>query len=363
MARETGDLWPQASGSASLGVEMTNGMVTRSIRPFLQIHQVSGIFVDALLGQSGVIRFNLEKRAFQASIDGGSSFRSIVTSESTLGFNDLSLQDAYYGGTVIQTDSRGPTQLRGGSVWALSINAFEKNFPHILMSGIASNSFAGGTQRGAFWLQGHTGGVVNQSRGTVEDYDEARARSLGIDTFFLQTVSGVVGVRSTSGVSQFYNSTASSSIDATGRLANLNTQVNTDRHFAVNASSGITFFVPGLYLITYSAVLEKNNGNLAQQVNTELRVYDRFGNGQKLAGSDSSAVLRDASTLNLNTSNGQWLGDILPGETVQLFASTSTTPYADNTVRFASRKCNVIVQWMGTLSSGGASRLALDIAP
>jgi len=81
MARETGDLWPQSSGSASLGAEMSNGGFTGAIRPFAHVHMYSGIFHNSLVNSSGIIRldkgkgfFNALAPSFSFSFNGGKNF-------------------------------------------------------------------------------------------------------------------------------------------------------------------------------------------------------------------------------------------------------------------------------------------------
>lgn len=85
MAIEIGDLWPQISGTASLGAEMTNGGFTGEIRPLAHIHMNSGIFHNPDRGSSGIIRLqneayypinallinNAEHDYFGFSFDGG----------------------------------------------------------------------------------------------------------------------------------------------------------------------------------------------------------------------------------------------------------------------------------------------------
>jgi len=80
MARETGDLWPQSSGSASLGAEMSNGGFTGAIRPFAHVHMYSGIFHNSL-DSSGIIRLDIGKGLFNAfnpvfgfSLNGGQNY-------------------------------------------------------------------------------------------------------------------------------------------------------------------------------------------------------------------------------------------------------------------------------------------------
>lgn len=50
-----------------------------SLTPFGHIHQISGVFHDPLLGQSGVLRFSQADGAFQVSVDGGNTFNDLST--------------------------------------------------------------------------------------------------------------------------------------------------------------------------------------------------------------------------------------------------------------------------------------------
>lgn len=76
-----GDLVPTSSGFANLGVGVDsngqNAFDITSLRPFNHICQVSGIFLDPVQGQSGVMRFSLEQLAFQVSVDGGETFSNL----------------------------------------------------------------------------------------------------------------------------------------------------------------------------------------------------------------------------------------------------------------------------------------------
>lgn len=95
MAREVGDLWPQSSGSASLGAEMTNGGVINS-RPFAHIHCNSGVLHDPLSGTSGVIKFGnaigtlLINKGFGFSFDGGLTYPLVLGGSSPVGQVGLS---------------------------------------------------------------------------------------------------------------------------------------------------------------------------------------------------------------------------------------------------------------------------------
>ena len=77
-----GDLIPQASGSSHLGVDGSGPSTSpafdaNTIIPFGQIHQISGVYHDPLLGQSGILRFSLEAGAFQVSVNGGRTFNNL----------------------------------------------------------------------------------------------------------------------------------------------------------------------------------------------------------------------------------------------------------------------------------------------
>lgn len=84
MARVTGDLWPQSSGSASLGAEQIGGDgFSREIRPFGHVHMNSGVLHSPFNAISGVIRFAKGRDtavgipvrgAFELSGDGGAAF-------------------------------------------------------------------------------------------------------------------------------------------------------------------------------------------------------------------------------------------------------------------------------------------------
>lgn len=95
-----GDLVPASSGFANLGVNVSsNGQDAfdiTTLRPFNHVHLVSGVFHDPMYGQSGVIRFNQQRSAFQVSVDGG------------LTFNDLSA-----GGSVSSIGVIGGANLTG----------------------------------------------------------------------------------------------------------------------------------------------------------------------------------------------------------------------------------------------------------
>jgi hypothetical protein len=94
MAQQVGDLWPYASGTASLGVDQANGQggFSNEIRPFAHVHLNSGVLHDPMHGTSGVIRFNgydaaqgqFEEHApvripsFEMSFDGGLNYDLVL---------------------------------------------------------------------------------------------------------------------------------------------------------------------------------------------------------------------------------------------------------------------------------------------
>jgi len=103
-----GDLVPTVSGFSNIGVNVSsngsNAFDITTLRPAGHVHQLSGIFHDPLLGQSGVLRFSQEQAAFQVSVDGGLTFANLgtagggVTSVGVIG--DANLTGAVDFGTV-----------------------------------------------------------------------------------------------------------------------------------------------------------------------------------------------------------------------------------------------------------------------
>ena len=98
MAIKVEDVIPFGSGTSHLGV---NGGITAgsfdagSITPFGHIIQLSGVFVDPVQGQSGILRFNREQSAFETSVDGGVTFTAIgsdVTLSGVLGVNGIDVE-------------------------------------------------------------------------------------------------------------------------------------------------------------------------------------------------------------------------------------------------------------------------------
>lgn len=83
---EVNDLIPISSGLAHLGVDGSQGGVfdISTLTPFGHVVMLSGILLDPILGQSGVIRYSLAAAAFQVSVDGGATFNDLVTGATTV---------------------------------------------------------------------------------------------------------------------------------------------------------------------------------------------------------------------------------------------------------------------------------------
>lgn len=94
--RIDGDLVPYVSGQAHLGVDAQgrSAFDITSIAPFGHIHQVSGVFHDPILGQSGVMRFDYGGRTFQVSVDGGLTFNNLLAGTLGLFSQSFSSQSA-----------------------------------------------------------------------------------------------------------------------------------------------------------------------------------------------------------------------------------------------------------------------------
>lgn len=80
----TSDLLPQASGSASIGVEQNARGLTSNILPYASFHANSGILHNEI-GSSGIVRFGGPSKRLEFSKDGGRIFdRLLLESDNTI---------------------------------------------------------------------------------------------------------------------------------------------------------------------------------------------------------------------------------------------------------------------------------------
>lgn len=87
MPKLNGDLRSTASGISHIGVNggtSENAFDIASLSPFGHIHQLSGVFHDPTLGQSGIIRYNRATPSFEISLDGGATFNALLTGASVV---------------------------------------------------------------------------------------------------------------------------------------------------------------------------------------------------------------------------------------------------------------------------------------
>lgn len=88
MGLSVNDLIPIGSGWSNLGVDVgsnaQNAFDITTLAPFNHIIQLSGIFLDPILGQSGIIRYNRATPAFEISLDGGLTFSTIASTNNTV---------------------------------------------------------------------------------------------------------------------------------------------------------------------------------------------------------------------------------------------------------------------------------------
>jgi len=448
MAREVGDLWPQVSGSASLGAEMRNGGFTGAIRPFAHVHMDSGIFHSSLIDNSGIIRldtgkglYNAHAPSFSFSFNGGNNFPleiggnaaqpvleaayietprgdlrltasgtltllslnsdiGVITNSDTVisvfnnsgvlhyefgphqawyvkashsntggPFNDgfwpiahsgnvaqmiasstTTLQQAYVAGRSIITRSLdgGPVLISGQTAVPLRLETAEDSLGHIEMLGLL-RSPTEFQKPGTLVLMSHGLNLDNPFVASITGQNMIAAKSAGIPTLWLHCGgSGTVAIRTASGVSQFFNIFASNAITETGlNVPFLDpSQSVPDRFLKSIAGSGIQVLVPGLYKILYAASLEKTAGELAQQVNIEIRINDIWGQTFKIIGGNAFSTVRDSASP-INTAHGQSIIDVNSGEVLNIFGYLPLAPVPPNSVRFGQRLCNVIVEYLG----------------
>ena len=452
MAREIGDLWPQVSGSASLGAEMTNDGFTGEIRPLAHVHMNSGVWHDPF-GSSGVLRFshgletatvstiNGKSPGFEVSHDGGKTYplrlgasdnttasllngmsfieaaeaRALVllgsgqillyafggsgrleyrsgphhawhvrnSYSSTDGpLNDgfwpiphsgqiaqmivtvPTLQQAYVNGHTISTSlaEGGPVAITGTDQSALRIAVTEGQGAHLELSGviIAPTLF---NYQGSILLARHSHNLNDPFLATATEAS-LKASSPGLPTLWFNTgTSGIINVRTGSGIAQFFNNAASAEITDVGLYVNLPAaaQTNTDRFYGGLAQSGIRFLVDGFYRISYVSSVTKYSGELTQQANTELHINDQWGRVFRILGSQSYAIIRDATINNTNTCNGQAMMDMNAGEFLNIFVESNSVPIAPNAMRINARACSIHLEYIGPQRA--SSTIRQEIVP
>lgn len=179
-----GDLVPVSSGFSNLGVGVgPNGQNAYQLsgpnpvlRPFNQIHQVSGVFHDALYGQSGVLRYSRAASAFQVSVDGGLTFNDINAGGSVASIGQIGGANLT-GNIDLATQSSGflaITDNGGASPIFFAVNHLALsglwNFPTQGFNGRIVNSltdFNGTTAQGALSIVGTSGVIVDIVGSTI----------------------------------------------------------------------------------------------------------------------------------------------------------------------------------------------------
>lgn len=168
-----GDLLASESGCSSIGVDQTvnGGFDIASLSPFLQIHQVSGVFHDPLYGQSGVLRFSQTAGAFEVSVDGGATFNTLsagagVDSVGVLGGTNLTgnidLASAANSGflAIFDTANASPIQfavdqLGLSGLWDFPAQGFNGSIVNELVD------FNGTSVQGSVTIEGASGIIVD----------------------------------------------------------------------------------------------------------------------------------------------------------------------------------------------------------
>lgn len=81
----TGDLIPQSSGSASIGVVQIDGIggFDRTIVPYAGVYMLSGVFHN-IYGSSGILRFDNNSNHIAVSKDGGINYGTWITTNDTI---------------------------------------------------------------------------------------------------------------------------------------------------------------------------------------------------------------------------------------------------------------------------------------
>lgn len=364
MVRFTGDLSPRASGSASLGVEMNDGVnkFTTDIRPYAHVHMNSGIFHDPLQGQSGVLRFNHEQGVFEVSVDGGATF-DFISVGAHGGGGAGTLQEAYEGDNNIFTvaSDGGPVNIQGIGVSPLSLATDGR--PHIQMSGLIGLHTTS-LSRGDLFMQSHTAAWTAQLTGESAPTTQAEADtlSLGPALPFYSTGSGVTNLMIASGIGTFINATdvafdqdAPAILDAANDLTSA---FSDDQFFVTTPGSGVRIMVAGTYCISHVSTIEKTDGNFWQAVTGAPRIRDLHGNEFIGLGAENTTSLRDSSLNNFSTISSTYFADLDVSETVYLRFSVADTPLPDfDIVRIAQFGAALTIEYVGPKRLGKMNRI------
>lgn len=254
MARETGDLWPQSSGSASLGAEMANGGFTGAVRPFAHVHMNSGVFHNGL-GVSGIIRFqkavnafDFDSPAFGLSFNGGKDYPLEISTDQNIG--DLSATIAIpYGDLVLFAsgdlglvgDSIGMIADLGDAGLAAEGNINISAFGN---SGVLNYQF--GPHQSWYIKQSHTstGGPFNNGYWPIPHSGQIRAM---VASGSIQKINGCIGPEITIvGTDNVVVATNFASNQITVSAPNITKTINGEfGDILINGVNGITFNTTG----------------------------------------------------------------------------------------------------------------------
>jgi len=267
------------------------------------------------------------------------------------------LQEAYEGGNTITTvTADGAVTVVGNTEDALHLSSLEQSV--LNLSGVFAPG-AGKVNQGDIWFARHQlTPEHNDLPGIVGDQDGGNGLAGGTPTLFLHTGgSGITSVRVASGIAQFFNIPATD-FDRDGAYADFRNagQVAKDRHFRAINGSGVAVWAEGCYRCTYSASIEKTDGNLMQGVEANIHIGGKQGQLYKIAGGESFCQLRDSAALNGNTANGQAVMDVFAGEVVNIRVRTTEIPVAPNQVRIASQGTSMILEFLGPIRGTSNAR-------
>lgn len=336
MVQRTGDLWPAASGSASLGAEQINGMggFSDEVIPYAHIHANSGVF-HGNHGQSGVLRFNQEDNVFEVSVNGGLTYTAL----STGGAGISTLQEAYDGGQTIYIDGAQDMQISAGN-HKLRLGT-DGDKAEVSLSGLVENPVSD-LEVGDLSMIVHSQEPWNGGTTVPASNAEAAALSLGIGGPVVNTSSGVVNLCVSSGVTQFINTTIQT-VDIFGISLDFLAAGNSipDKHYLNTTGDDIMILVPGLYRAHYNVSFTKTTGTTRQQVDTELRL-----NNKVIFGSPTHTYLRTNSVTNKGTSSAMVLFDANARDIVRVFCILPSSP-AGNTITTIAREGCLVIERLG----------------
>ncbi len=346
MVLKVNDLIPFASGLAHLGVDggTVDGQFAMPPVPFGNVHHISGVYHDPLLGNSGIIRFAPDIPNFELSVDGGKSFESLE-------LTDPGLQEGYENSanllTVFLEEKFGDIEiLANNNKWRMANTSIS---PPIRFSGLIpihnTRQTVGDLTFLTHPITSGTPVPAPEQQGLVD------ANALGLPSLILDTGSGLASLAVGSGVAQFFDTTGGSLYTLTSGLQMFFNQIDfadvnykrADSSLIGEPRNGIKVFSDGLYRISYTLTFEKTGGTNRAGVTA----FATRNIHETIRHSRSYTYCR-STTIAFGSAHKVFYIELMAGDMINInaTATAAVVPGVD-IVSAVVDECWITLQWLG----------------